>query len=531
MIHPFPDEPTRGAATATIPASSSLNAARRAADLHSVGDGTLDLLVVGGGATGAGVALDAASRGLSVALVERRDFAHGTSRWSSKLIHGGLRYLASGDVGLAWESARERAVLMSTVAPHLVRAMPMVLPINTDVSHRRVVEVVGAYRVADGLKALARTPRQLLPRARRLSLPETLSYVPGLQPEGLRGGLLSWDGQLEDDARLVVAIARTAALHGARVLTRVSATELRPDGATLVDELSGARLSVQARAVVNATGVWASELSPHVRLQPSKGVHIVVRSAELGSPRAAVTVPMLGEHNRFALVVPQPDGLTYIGLTDDPIDGPLPDVPQAGPAEIDFLLSTVGRALAVPLTAASVVGTFAGLRPLAAGVDESGSPTADLSRRHVVDVSDGVITVYGGKLTTYRRMAQDTVDIVADGLGIDAKCRTRELPLMGAARGSRHGARLPARLIRRYGSEAGAVAGLADHDPGLLEPVAPGLPVLGVEFAFGILHEGALTVEDLLERRTRLSMVPGEADQAEPAARRILERYGAIVAP
>jgi glycerol-3-phosphate dehydrogenase len=512
--------------------TGALTGARRAADLARVAADGVDVLVVGGGITGTGVALDAATRGLSVALVERHDLAHGTSRWSSKLVHGGLRYLATGDIGLAWESARERAILLGRTAPHLVHPMPMVVPLNAEVSKKQARLAMAAYRVADVLKLAAGTRGAVLPGPRRLSVPETLSYVPGLRAEELRGGLLSWDGQLEDDARLVVTVARTAASFGARILTRCGATRLHAGGATVIDDITGSSVEIRARAVVNATGVWASELSPSVHLRPSKGAHLVLRASSFGAPRSAVTVPVPNEHNRFVLALPQPDGLIYVGLTDDPLDGELPDVPLADSADISFLLDTFNRSLQVALTPADVVGSFAGLRPLAAGKDP-GQRTADLSRRHLVDEgADGVITVYGGKLTTYRQMAEDAVDVVGRRLGTSARCRTRSTPLLGAApQASLRTVAAPARLVRRFGTEAPLVAALADDDPNLLAPVAEGLAVLGVEFAFGVLAEGALTVADLLDRRTRLGLVPSDAELARPAAERIIERYGALLTP
>jgi glycerol-3-phosphate dehydrogenase len=512
--------------------TGALTGARRAADLAGLAADGVDVLVVGGGITGVGVALDAATRGLSVALVERHDLAHGTSRWSSKLVHGGLRYLASGDLGLAWESARERAILIGRTAPHLVRPLPMVVPLNAEVPARQARLAMTAYRVADALKLAAGTRRGVLPGPRRLSVPETLSYVPGLRTEELRGGLLSWDGQLEDDARLVITVARTAAAHGARILTRCGATRLHAGGGTIVDDISGSTVEIRARAVVNATGVWASELSPSVKLRPSKGAHLVLRAAALGSPRSAVTVPVPHERNRFVLALPQPDGLIYVGLTDDPLDGELPEVPLADSTDIDFLLGTLNRSLQATVAVTDVVGSFAGLRPLAAGKDP-GQRTADLSRRHLIDQdANGVITVYGGKLTTYRKMAQDAVDVVARRIGVSTPCRTRSTPLLGAApQSTLRTVAAPARLVRRFGTEAPQVAALADDDTTLLAPVAEGLAVLGVEFAFGVLAEGALTVADLLERRTRLALVPEDAECARPVAERIIERYGALLAP
>jgi glycerol-3-phosphate dehydrogenase len=487
--------------------SSYLTAARRTRELEQLGETTYDVLVVGGGVTGCGVALDAVSRGLSVALVEKSDLAHGTSRWSSKLVHGGLRYLASGDVGLALESARERDVLLRRTAPHLVRPLPMLVPLGDDVSTADGLLVDAAHRTADLLRLMARTPRGALPRPRRVGVTETVRLLPAVRREGLRGALLNWDGQLEDDARLVVALARTAASYGASILTRVRALSAQ----TLRDELTGETFDVRARHVVNATGAWSETLAPGTRLQPSKGTHVVLPAALLGNPTASLTVAVPGEANRFVFALPHPDGLVHVGLTDDPVEGPLPDVPRADEAEIAFLLDTISRGLERPLSRTDVVGSYAGIRPLLAGVE---GRTADLSRRHAVEQGDdGVWTVLGGKLTTYRRMAQDVVDRLTD-----APCRTTDLPLIGALGAPPKD--VPPRLVRRYGAEAGAVAALAADDPRLLDPVAPGVPVLGVELAWGVVAEGALTAEDLLERRTRLSLVDAWAEAGRPAAER-----------
>jgi len=366
---------------------------RRGRELDELASTTVDVLVVGGGVTGCGIALDAASRGLSVALVEKSDLAHGTSRWSSKLVHGGLRYLASGDVALAYESARERDVLLRRTAPHLVRPLPMVAP-------RDGLLFDTGHRAGDVLRLLAGTPRSALPRPRRIGITETTRLVPAVRRAGLRGGLLNWDGQLEDDARLVIALARTAASYGARILTRVSALD---GGGAIRDELTGATAQVRARSVVNATGVWAGTLAPETRLRPSKGVHVVLPAAVLGNPTASLTVAVPGERNRYVFALPHPDGVVYVGLTDDPLDGALPDVPLATEGEIAFLLDTLSRGLERPLSRSDVVGSYAGVRPLLAGVE---GRTADLSRRHALRRGDdGLWTVLGGKLTTYRRMA------------------------------------------------------------------------------------------------------------------------------
>jgi glycerol-3-phosphate dehydrogenase len=494
--------------------STALNAARRARELHEATDGrVVDVLVVGLGVTGAGVALDAAARGLSVVAVDAQDLAFGTSRWSSKLVHGGLRYLAHGQVGVARESAVERGVLMTRTAPHLTRALPMLLPLVPMVSPAQARLARAGLLAGDALRFIAGTAREALPRPRRLGVTEMTAVAPAVRRAGLRGGLLSWDGQLEDDARLVVALARTAAGRGARVLTRTRAVEVAGDGAVVRDELTGERHQVKARAVVNAAGVWAGDLVDEVRLRPSQGTHLVLRSAALGHLRAALTAPVPGERNRYVFALPQPDGLTYVGLTDEELNGPVPDVPRPTEVEIGFLLDVLGTVVDRPVDRSDVVGSFAGLRPL---LDATGR-SADLSRRHAVLTSrGGVVTVVGGKLTTYRRMAEDAVDAVVARSGLSAgRCTTAALPLVGAADPDTLAALdAPARLVRRYGAEAPLVG----EDPALLRPAAPGLPYTLAELAFGVTHEGALDVDDLLDRRTRIGLVPADRAAAETAA-------------
>ena len=481
----------------------------------------VDLLVVGLGVTGAGVALDAVSRGLTVLAVDAHDVAFGTSRWSSKLVHGGLRYLAHGQVAVAHESAVERGILMETTAPHLTRALPMLLPLTSAVSFAQAALASAGLRAGDLLRVGARTSVATLPRARRVSREEALRLAPALRRSGLRGGLLGWDGQLEDDARLVTCLARTAAAYGADVRTRARVLSLTGSGGTLRDELTGATHEVHARGVVNATGVWAGSLVDSVRLKPSRGTHLVLRSTSLPGLEAALTVPVPGTTSRFVFALPQPDGTAYVGLTDEETDGEVPDEPRPTEPEIDFLLDVVGAALERPLRRTDVVGAFAGLRPL---LDADGS-TADLSRRHAVLTSpSGVVTVVGGKLTTYRRMAQDAVD--ATGLTA-APCRTRALPLLGAApRPELARVAAPARLVRRFGTEAPLVLASATRATGLAEAelLAPGpLGVTLAELVFGVSHEGAADVDDLLDRRTRVGLVPADRLLALPMAQRALD--------
>jgi glycerol-3-phosphate dehydrogenase len=477
--------------------STYLNAARRATELSALADGeTVDVLVIGGGVTGAGVALDAQSRGLKTALLERRNLATGTSRWSSKLAHGGLRYLAQGHPGIAWESARERHWLATQIAPHLIRALPQLSPANG------LVET--GIRLGDGMRALAGTSRRRLPCTRRISAEEAQRWAPALAPEHNRGAILHWDGQLEDDARLVIAIARTAAAYGAKILTYSEVEQITDTGVNARDVLTGDEFTVKARHVINATGVWAGRLVNGVRLAPSRGSHILIDASRLGDPRASVNIPIPGHFGRFVFAIPRPDGLVLIGLTDDPYTGDeLPDAPQPTSEDIRFLLEMTSTAFTTPLTEQDIVGSYAGLRPL---LDTGEQQTSDISRSHAVitDPDTNAVTIVGGKLTTYRQMAQDAVDAISD-----RDCVTQRLPLVGAGERSPSA---PPRLIRRFGSEAAEI-GQGDTDS-----VAPGLPTLKAELTVAVEREGALTAADILDVHTRLGLVTAWREQALGAA-------------
>jgi glycerol-3-phosphate dehydrogenase len=499
---------------------AGLNAARRARELDWLDStGSIDVLVIGGGVTGAGVALDAAARGLSVALVEKHDLAFGTSRWSSKLVHGGLRYLASGHVGIAYESAVERGILMKTTAPHLVHPVPQIAPWLPGAKFAQVALLRSAFLGGDLLRTVARTSDNYLPHSRRVSSVEILRYAPTLRPDGLRGGFLTWDGQLYDDARLVVAIARTAALYGARVLTRVAATEVTGRGAVLVDQLTGHRIQVDARIVINAAGIWAGQVASGIKLRPSRGTHLVLPQSAFGGLSAVLTVPVPGQLRGVVMAIPAPDDRVYVGLTDEEAPGPISDVPHATDTEIDFLLDTVNAAVHEPLTRADLLGTYAGLRPLLdTGHHKGACKTADISRRHAVIAGpDGLVTIVGGKLTTYRRMAQDALDTALDQSSLDVRrpCLTHRIPLVGAADRVRLAAvRAPARFVQRYGVEApDVIAG----PPELLEPIAPGLRTTYAEVRFAVRQEGALTADDVLDRRTRIGLSAADREAARPA--------------
>ena len=500
--------------------STALNAARRAADLTALADGgPVDLLVIGGGVTGAGIALDAAARGLSVVLAEKHDLAFGTSRWSSKLVHGGLRYLATGNIGIARRSAAERGILMTRNASHLVHAMPQLVPLLPTMGRPARALVRTGFVAGDALRRLAGTPATTLPRSGRVTAERAVQLVPAVRRDGLDGAFLAYDGQLIDDARLVTAIARTAAGYGARILTYVSASHVTGEQARLTDERTGASFDLTARAVINATGVWAGEIDPGLRLRPSRGTHLVLDAAALGNPAAALTVPIPGELNRFVFAMPEQLGRIYLGLTDEDAPGPIPDVPQPTSGEIDFLLDVVNTALATRLTRADVIGSYAGLRPL---IDNGAGQTADVSRDHAVIESDsGVFSIIGGKLTEYRYMAQDALDRAVTARGLAAgPCRTRDLPLVGAPSGPGSAAGragLPASLVARFGAEApDVVAAATCARP--TDPVADGIDVLRAEFEYAVTHEGALTADDILDRRTRIGLVPADRDRAESAA-------------
>jgi glycerol-3-phosphate dehydrogenase len=504
------------------------------------------VIVIGGGITGAGIALDAATRGLTVALVEKHDLAFGTSRWSSKLVHGGLRYLATGNVGIARRSAVERGLLMTRNAPHLVKAMPQLVPLLPAMGGAERALVRAGFLAGDGLRRLAGTPASTLPRSRRITADRACELVPAVRRDGLAGAFLAYDGQLIDDARLVTAVARTAAQHGARILTRLAASRATGSSVTLTDQRTGESFDVSARAVVNATGVWAGELDASIKLRPSRGTHLVFHASAFGNPVAALTIPIPGELNRFVFAMPEQLGRVYLGLTDENAPGPIPDVPQPTSDEIAFLLRTVNTALAVNLGPDDVIGAYAGLRPLidtaharsridtahARSRNSTGEGrTADISREHaVIESPSGVISAVGGKLTEYRHMAEDVLDRAVALRGLHAtECRTRNLPLVGAPANpvaTLHSpADLPSSLVARYGAEAPNVIAQASCDRPT-EPVADGIDVTRAEFEYAVTHEGAMTAGDILDRRTRIGLVEADRTRAAEVAAEFLARVG-----
>ena len=471
-----------------------------------------DVLVVGGGITGAGVALDAASRGLRTALVEADDFASGTSSKSSKMVHGGLRYLQAGDVRLVYEALRERKRLRHN-APHLVKILPFLLPIfkREGLINRRVARALGSAMWMYDLTGGWRIGKL----HKRLDVDEAHAHMPTLPRENLAHGYIYYDAAV-DDARLVLAVARTAAVHGAAVANRCRVVGFNHDRAgqvvsATVDSGRG-KIEVTAKVVVNATGVWSDEVrrfeDPTLSdmIHPAKGVHVSLPWPLLRNDIAAV-IPVAGDQ-RSLFVVPwgrRPDGTfthTYIGTTDTDYKGPLDD-PGCSAADIDYVLGAINAAIGARLTADDVTGTWAGLRPLVRSA--SSARTADLSRRHRVTTGPGgVVAVTGGKLTTYRQMAEDTVDEVVTLLGRQARCRTRGLTLLGAAGFTEAEPGTPAaHLGDRYGTEAATITGLTAADTSLAEALVPGLPYVRAEAVYAVRHEMATTLVDVLTRRTR----------------------------
>ncbi len=511
-----------------------LDARDRGATLGRLAAERFDVLVIGGGITGAGAALDAASRGLRVALVEARDLAAGTSSRSSKLIHGGLRYLEQLDFKLVYEALHERDLLVSRLAPHLVRPVPFLFPL-----YRKVVErpYIGAGLVLYDAMEGTRRP---VPYHRHLSVRGALKRAPALSPDRLAGAMLYYDAQV-DDARYTMAVARTAAAHGAVVATRASAVGVlrggdgtRVTGARVRDEETGHEVTVTADSVVVCAGVWTDlvhELAgvrAGYKVRMSKGVHIVV-------PKEAVDAAtgMIVRSDRSVLFFIPWGNHWIVGTTDTDWSGDR-DEPAATEEDIDYILSAANRVLARPLTRADVIAVYAGLRPLVAVAAKESKPTTKLSREHVVDVPvPGLVSIAGGKFTTYRLMARDVVDAAVADFGSDRSVPasvTDQVPLLGAdglAAVRASAGRLAEdygvsretveHLLGRYGTLATEVLDLVRSDPDMGRPLAPGHPYLHAEVAYAVTHEGALHVDDVLRRRTRLFIEAADSGAAAAA--------------
>ena len=501
----------------------------RSENLERLRSGAFDVLVVGGGITGAGVALDAAARGLRTAIVERDDWASGTSSKSSKLIHGGLRYLQQKEYRLVYENLAERQRLLNN-APHLVEPLAFLIPIfgKGGVVNETVAK---AYSTALWLYDITGGVR-IGKRHSRISIDEAMQHVPTFRRDLLAAAFLYWDAEA-DDARLTLEVLRTAVLdYGAVAVNHLGVSALTKNAA---GHTTGAVLSdgtaVKAEVVVNAAGVWVDEVRAFDEghdpdsIRPAKGIHVSVSRSRLPADIAAV-VPV-PKDRRSIFVVPWGDRV-YLGTTDTDYDGPLDD-PQVTPEDVRYVLDAINTFTTSNLTVDDVLGTWAGLRPL---VKDAGSErTADLSRRHRVVTSDsGLITITGGKLTTYRKMAADTVDAAIAQLGRGAKrSPTKKLRLRGAdgleaARAS--GA--SDHLLERHGGEAPVILAMIEADPTLGEPLVPSLPYLRAEAIYAVRYEMAMTVTDVLSRRTRSLLLARDAagEAAEEVAHLIAPELG-----
>ncbi|MGI9666757.1 MAG: glycerol-3-phosphate dehydrogenase/oxidase [Acidimicrobiia bacterium] len=494
---------------------STVSREYRQQTLDALEGGTFDVVIIGGGITGVGCALDAVTRGLSVALIEQRDIASGTSSRSSKLFHGGLRYLEQFDFGLVNEALHERSLVRQKLAPHLVEPVPFVYPLEHRVWERAYVGAgITLY------DTMARFGGSALPRQWHLSRTKLKEVFPSIKEGAFVGGIRYYDTRC-DDARYALAVARTAAAEGAHILTSARMTGFSFDGdrvngvkATCLE--TGRDLNVGAKVVVNATGVWTDRVESlvgdeHTDVTASKGIHIVVPKDRISSRVGFIT----RTPTSVLFLIPDRD-FWHIGTTDTPWKLRLAH-PAASKSDIDYVLAQANTVIDPPLTTEDVVGVYAGLRPLVSG---DAASTAKLSREHsITNPAPGLVTIAGGKYTTYRVMAEDTIDRAFESISTGIPpTQTAETPLIGS-HGYEEAKRLgPAlalrydltaddidRLLHRYGDETERVLSLIDEDASLRERLPSG-QYLGAEVMFAVRHEGALHLDDVLTRRTRLSV-------------------------
>ncbi len=517
-----------------------MSALDRASALQRLAAEEFDVLVVGAGMTGGGIALDAAARGLSVALIDKEDFASGTSSKSSKLVHGGLRYLQQREFRLVYENLYERQRLLEN-APHLVTALPFLIPlfgkdgIVSKTVARSYATVLWMYDATGGIR--------IGHRHKRINAEESHSHLPTLRTDRLVAGFLYYDAR-GDDARIALTLARSAADRGGVVANYVKASSFlttngKVTGATVQpcgpNDHDAAPIDVRAKVVVNAAGVWADEVrgleanQDRPSIKPAKGVHISVPYDRLPCDIASV-IPVIKD-KRSIFVVPWPEAnFVYLGTTDTSYEGDL-DTPRCTPEDVDYLLSAVNAVTTSNLTTADVTGVWAGLRPLLQpeGDRHVSERTADLSRRHkVATTTSGVVTVTGGKWTTYRKMAEDAVDVVVGHLGRKLNCPTKKLPLHGAPSSKQGLAAIAGvdratatHLAQRYGLDASEVFEDADHK--MRKPLIESLPYLRAEAIYAVTHEMAQNLDDVLLRRMRAGIQDayGTIDAAPKTAKLI----------
>jgi len=523
----------------------------RAAALEEIAGRRFEVVVIGGGITGVGVALDAATRGYSVALLERGDYAEGTSSRSSKMVHGGLRYLQNLDLGLVREALLERQ-LMVQLAPHLVYPTPFLVPSFAEEPRDRklgiglnMYDVMATTRVGRGRREMRASKDEdedfywSPDRHRTIDREELLELVPALGPRDPSDAYLFYDCQT-DDVRLVLTVLGEAARFGAVSLNGAAVTEVlssggRAAGVAFVEAESGERFEVEADNVVNATGVWADRIRPEVveeedvpRIKPSRGAHLLLDRADLSTGAAACIVPA-GE-GRAIFALPW-YGRTLVGTTDNDYEGGIDD-PQPGGEEVEYLLDAVNAFFGTSLTDSDLVGAYAGVRPLISTGDPKKS--VDISRKaELYETSSGMLTITGGKLTTWRRMAKQTVDRLVEREGREAPCRTAEIPLGMEARPEDLeappgvGEDSVAQLAFRYGHAARAVLDIARNESKLAAPIVPGRPDLLAEAAVAARVEQARSVADVLMRRTRLGILAAPQLRDAAAVRPVAEALGA----
>ncbi|MBM9433092.1 glycerol-3-phosphate dehydrogenase/oxidase [Flaviflexus equikiangi] len=509
--------------------------------LHAMADEELDVLVIGGGVTGAGVALDATTRGLKTGIIDMRDWASGTSQWSSKLVHGGLRYLYQLDFPLVAEALRERGTLLTTTAPHLVSAQPFLWPLKQRVIERAYSAVgVGMY------DALAMIGGKSVPIQKHYGHKGVMELVPSLDPTTLIGGIRFFDARV-DDARLVIDLVRTAQGYGALAASRAQATEFITEGnavvgAVVTDLETGDRITVRAKHIIGATGVWTEETESlggsdgGLKVLASKGIHIVVPKDRIEGQ----TGVFLRTEKSVLFIIPW-ERYWVIGTTDTTWHEQR-DAPVATSRDIDYVLEQANSVLADKLTRDDIIGTYAGLRPLLQPGTKGSGESTKVSREHTVtSPQPGLTVIAGGKLTTYRQMAEDAVDHVLGAKAASNPSVTATTPLVGAHGFEAAKRRLPAfsqqyrltqaqvkHLFSRYGSELPDVLSLIDSDETLAQPLEHAPDYLAAEVVFAVTHEGALHLEDVLLHRIRLDFE--QPDRGQAAAPQIAAIMGGLLA-
>lgn len=516
--------------------SSQLSPDQRDAAIQSLGSEEFDILVIGGGVTGAGAVLDAASRGLKVALVEARDIASGTSSRSSKLIHGGLRYLEQYDFKLVREALHERELMVSSLSPHLVKPVGFLYPLHEKVKDRTYVGAgLALYDVLRGFQ-------RALPWHKHMSGKKIAEIAPSLRQDIVTGAVKYYDAQV-DDARHTMTIIRTARRHGATIATRVEVDQLIKDGkkvvgATVIDTETGEKINVSAKAVVMCAGIWSDEMHQRFGLTPgygvtmSKGVHIVVPGDAIKSNTGIILKTAVS----VLFLIPWGDKW-IVGTTDTPYDGDRA-FPHATKDDVQYILDQANKVLKPQLKREEIIGVYAGLRPLVANT--KGSETTKLSREHTTDRSaPGFVSIAGGKYTTYRVMGKDAIDLAVTDLRrlVNSSC-TEKLPIVGAdgyyalAQQSAQIAdeygideKTVGHLLNRYGSLMSEVLELIASDKKLAKPLAEGLPYLKAEIVYAASHEGAMSVDDVISRRTRLAF------EAPHAGIDLVDDVAALIAP